>query len=257
MLNNKLKHISSCIGFALLLVMSLDRLCFAEPVLVEGVVSDEMSKQAILNKLYSVYGADQVVDKIQVRRVTVPHGWTESVTRMISPDLKKISQGKLDVNGTSVLLMGKISHPSEIAASNALFQSLVTPPYRLTTQFSANQAEQKVVDDALKNRIIEFESGSAILAVSGTQILDEMVVAMNQVQGKNIKIIGHTDSTGDAKHNMQLSLQRAEAVKNYLMGKNIAAARLTTVGLGSEKPVADNNTADGRKKNRRIEFEVL
>jgi len=52
-------------------------------------------------------------------------------------------------------------------------------------------------------------------------------------------------------------LQRADAVKNYLMSKNIAAARLSTVGLGSEKPVADNNTADGRKKNRRIEFEVL
>jgi len=114
-----------------------------------------------------------------------------------------------------------------------------------------------LVDDALKNRIIEFESGSAILATSGIQILDEMVIALNQLQGKNIKIIGHTDSSGDNNKNMRLSLQRAEAVKNYLISKNIAAARLSTLGLGAQKPVADNHSADGRKKNRRIEFEVL
>ena len=84
-----------------------------------------------------------------------------------------------------------------------------------------------------------------------------MAVALNKVQDKNVKIIGHTDSSGDAKKNEQLSLARAEAVKTYLIGKSIVAGRLSTAGLGSEKPVADNTTAEGRKKNRRIEFEVL
>lgn len=242
----------------LLLAAGLNSLSYAaQPVIAEGVVPDELSKQTVLNKLYSVYGADQVVDKIQVTTVAAPEGWADSVSNLIIPELKKLSQGKLDVNGTAVLLTGKINHPNEIVATSRLFQSIVVAPYRFSAQISANQAEQKLLDDALKNRIIEFESGSSILATSGIQILDEMVIALNQLQGKNIKIIGHTDSSGDNNKNMRLSLQRAEAVKNYLISKNIAAARLSTLGLGAQKPVADNHSADGRKKNRRIEFEVL
>lgn len=110
---------------------------------------------------------------------------------------------------------------------------------------------------ALKNRIIEFESGSAVLAFSGAQILDEMVIALNKVGAKKIRIIGHTDSSGNAHQNLQLSQQRAEAVKTYLIKKNIPAHLLSTDGLGASKPVAENTTAEGRKKNRRIEFEVL
>ncbi len=64
-------------------------LVFAEPIVVEGVVPNEASKQAILQKMQSVYGADQVVDKIQVRAVSAPNGWSNLVTQVISPDLKK------------------------------------------------------------------------------------------------------------------------------------------------------------------------
>ncbi len=59
----------------------------------------------------------------------------------------------------------------------------------MNAQLSVNQAEQQIVDEALKNRIIEFESGSAVLAMSGTQILDEMAVALNKVGGKRLKLL--------------------------------------------------------------------
>jgi len=84
-----------------------------------------------------------------------------------------------------------------------------------------------------------------------------MAIALNKVKGKNIKIIGHTDSSGDPQKNIILSQARAEAVKQYLIFKQISADFLSTQGQGSQNPVADNSTADGRKKNRRIEFEVL
>lgn len=229
----------------------------AAPIVVDGVVPNDMTKQAILEKLRAVYGADQVVDKIQIRPVSAPNGWSDSVTRVITPDLKKISQGKLSVRGTQVDLTGKMGVQADIQPTTVLFQSLVQPPYRFNSQITVNAAEQAVIDNALKNRIIEFESGKAVLTPIGTQILDEMVVALNKVQNKNIKIVGHTDSQGDAQKNQLLSLQRAEAVKQYLIAKSIAATRLTTEGLGATKPVADNATEDGRKKNRRIEFDVL
>ncbi|MCU4377141.1 OmpA family protein [Acinetobacter haemolyticus] len=229
----------------------------AAPIVVEGVVPNESSKQAILVKMQSVYGADQVVDKIQVRPVSAPNGWSDSVTRVITPDLKRVKQGQLRVRGTQIELTGKMSNPNEIQPTASNFQSLVQQPYRFNAQLSVNLAEQKVIDDALKDRIIEFESGSAILTETGKRILDEMAVALNKVGGKQVKIIGHTDSSGDASRNVILSKERAVAVQDYLVSKNIATDRLSTEGKGASEPIADNATADGRRKNRRIEFEVL
>lgn len=246
-----LKITSLCLG------LSLSISSFAEPILVDGVVPNESTKQAILAKMRAVYGEDQVIDKIQVRAVSAPNGWSDSVTKVITPDLKKVTQGKLTVRGTQVDLTGKVLNQDEIQPTTALFQALIQQPYRFNSQLSVNQAEQAVIDNALKNRIIEFESGSAVLLPAGTQILDEMVVALNRVQGKNVKIIGHTDSQGNPTANKTLSEQRAEAVKQYLISKNIVATRLSTAGFGADKPVANNATPEGRKKNRRIEFEVL
>ena len=240
-----------------LIVLSQSNNVIAAPIVVEGAVPNEASKQAILLKMRSIYGADQVVDKIQVRPVSAPNGWSDSVSRVITPDLKKISQGQLRVKGTQVDLTGKMADPSQIQPTTSTFQSLVQQPYRLTAQLSVNQAEQKIIDDALKNRIIEFESGSAILTDAGNKILDEMVVALTKVGAKKVKIIGHTDSSGDANKNTVLSQERATAVQNYLVSKSISVDRLSTAGKGSSQPVADNSTTEGRKKNRRIEFEVL
>ncbi|WP_368677784.1 OmpA family protein [Acinetobacter lactucae] len=238
-------------------IYAITNYALAQPIVVEGVVPNEASKQAILLKMQSVYGADQVVDKIQVRPVAAPNGWSDSVTRVITPDLKKVSQGKLSVNGTRFELSGKMLNPADIQPTIQSFQGLVQPPYQLYSQLSVNRAEQKIIDDALKNRIIEFESGSAVLTDAGQKILDEMAVALNKVGGKKVKIIGHTDSSGDATKNLKLSQDRALAVKNYLISKSIPADHLSTEGLGSSKPVADNTSAEGRKKNRRIEFTVL
>lgn len=232
-------------------------LVWAEPVVVEGVVPNEASKQAILMRMQSVYGANQVIDKIQVRPVAAPNGWSDSVARVITPELKKVRQGQLRVRGTQIELNGKVSHPNDIQPTTANFQMLIQQPYRFNAQLSVNQAEQKIIDDALKNRIVEFESGSAVLTAAGRQILEEMAVALHKVGGKKVKIIGHTDSSGDGNKNFLLSQERAIAVRNYLIAKNIKAENLSTEGMGSSKPVADNTTAEGRKKNRRIEFEVL
>ncbi|MFH7347367.1 OmpA family protein [Acinetobacter variabilis] len=230
---------------------------FAQPILIEGAVPNEKIKAEILAKAYSIYGQQNVVDQIQVRQVTTPSNWINTVTKVINYDLKKVKQGNLTVNGTEIKLTGKLSNPEDLQTTQVKFQSLTPVNFRLNTQLSLNQAEQQIIDTALKNRIIEFESGSAILAASGVQILDEMAVVLKRVRGKKVKILGHTDSSGDADKNIILSQQRADAVKTYLIHKNIPAESLSTEGLGSNKPVADNTTVEGRKKNRRIEFEVL
>ncbi|MPW44446.1 OmpA family protein [Acinetobacter guerrae] len=254
MKKNVPQNIKKWLFFTIPLVSSL--VC-AEPIVVEGVAPNEASKQEILQKMQIVYGVDQVIDKIQVRAVSAPNGWSNAVTQVITPDLKKVKQGNLKVQGTQVELTGKMSNPNDIQLTINQFQSIVQQPYRFKSQLTVNQAEQKIIDEALKNRIIEFESGSSILTASGQQILNEMAAALHKVGGKKVKIIGHTDSSGDASKNLLLSQQRANAVKDYLITKNILAERLSTEGLGSNKPLANNETAEGRRKNRRIEFAVL
>lgn len=237
--------------------LSTSFMIFAQPIVIEGAVPNNKIKAEILAKAYSIYGQQNVVDQIQVRQVTTPSDWINTVTKVINDDLKKVKQGNLTVKGTEIKLTGKLSNSEDLQTTQVKFQSLIPVNFRLNTQFSLNQAEQQIIDAALKNRIIEFESGSAILAASGVQILDEMAVILKRVRGKKVKILGHTDSSGDADKNIILSQQRADAVKTYLIHKNIPAESLSTEGLGSNKPVADNTTSEGRKKNRRIEFEVL
>lgn len=258
-MNIKIKSLKfkNIIKINMLLHLFLSFSLYAQPIIIEGAVPNENTKQEILSKLYTIYGQENVVDRIQIRQVAAPADWSNTVSNMINEDLKQVKQGKLTVKGSDIQLMGKVSNTAQIQGTKANFQRLTPANYRLNAQLSVNQVEQQIIDAALKNRIIEFESGSAVLAASGIQILDEMVSALNKVSSKKVRIIGHTDSSGDANKNLMLSQQRAEAVKTYLIEKNIPAHLLNTEGLGSSKPVADNTTAEGRKKNRRIEFEVL
>ena len=122
----KIKHRFKSNKWLLTLTLVLSVNVWAEPIIVEGVVPNEASKQIILNKMYSVYGADQVIDKIKVKAVSAPNGWSESVANMVVPELKKVHQGKLSVRGTQMELNGKISSSNEIQPTTNLFQSLVT-----------------------------------------------------------------------------------------------------------------------------------
>lgn len=81
-----------------------------------------------------------------------------------------------------------------------------------------------------------------------------MVRVLSAEKSWSLTIEGHTDSTGTAVHNQALSEQRAVSVREYLVGKAVAAGRLSTVGFGQTNPVADNATELGRAQNRRVEL---
>ena len=80
---------------------------------------------------------------------------------------------------------------------------------------------------------------------------------LKEVPDARIAIDGHTDSTGSASHNQTLSEARAASVRDYFVSKGIAASRLTARGFGGTRPVASNETAEGRAKNRRVELTRL
>jgi outer membrane protein OmpA-like peptidoglycan-associated protein len=101
---------------------------------------------------------------------------------------------------------------------------------------------------------VSFVSGKATLTRNSFTILDMVCESLLEWPEVRLEIQGHTDNQGKAAANVKLSQERADAVRAYLVGKGVAANRLTAVGYGSTKPVADNKTADGRETNRRVEL---
>ena len=102
-----------------------------------------------------------------------------------------------------------------------------------------------------------FDFDKSVLKPEGRAKLDDLV---SKIQGINLEVIiavGHTDSIGSDAYNQRLSVRRAEAVKAYLVSKGIERNRVYTEGKGEKQPVADNRTAQGRAKNRRVEVEVV
>lgn len=102
-----------------------------------------------------------------------------------------------------------------------------------------------------------FDFDKAVLKAEGKAKLDDLV---GKIKGINLEVIiavGHTDSVGSDAYNQKLSVKRAEAVKAYLVTKGIEKNRVYTEGKGEKQPVADNKTAEGRAKNRRVEIEVV
>lgn len=102
-----------------------------------------------------------------------------------------------------------------------------------------------------------FDFDKAVLKAEGKAKLDDLV---GKVKGINLEVIiavGHTDAVGADAYNQKLSVQRAEAVKAYLVTKGIEKNRVYTEGKGEKQPVADNKTDAGRSKNRRVEIEVV
>jgi outer membrane protein OmpA-like peptidoglycan-associated protein len=101
---------------------------------------------------------------------------------------------------------------------------------------------------------VNFEVNKTVLTPGAKITLDAVALTLIEHSDVELLIEGHTDISGTHKHNMTLSDGRAKAVKTYLQSKGIDAARLTTIGYGPDKPVADNKTKEGKAKNRRIEF---
>ncbi len=105
---------------------------------------------------------------------------------------------------------------------------------------------------------VHFDTGKATIQSMSYGLLDEVVTVLkNHSEITKVRVEGHTDSDGELEFNMQLSKDRAAAVVEYITSHGIDEGRLVSQGFGPDRPVASNDTADGKASNRRVEFHII
>jgi OmpA-OmpF porin, OOP family len=239
-----------------------------------GTVRDQASRDQILDMLKNVYGANAIKGNIVVDPNAAPTPWLANLRngleQMKMPGLAAVFEG------TSFNLGGTLpdadrdrilaSLKSIFGASGLTFaaadrmSSMVSDATNRATAALAGLGSGFRTPDLLvilNKSIINFPTGSAEIPPMSLALLQEAAKPFKQLPaGTVIEIGGYTDNTGDAANNVTLSQHRAEAVRNALIQFGVSPAILMAKGYGSGKPVASNDTPEGRFQNRRIEYQM-
>lgn len=201
-------------------------------VTLTGEVATDAEKQRLVDSATASYGAGNVIDQLTVKAgLAALAGVT--LTGIVPSDADKASRGDAAVKA--------------FAPATVDNQLVVQAPAALAPAVATEKAPD--CGKAMQLQV-SFATGSAAITPQGKRYLDNVV---NCVSGP-MQVSGHTDNAGSAALNAKLSAARANSVKAYLVGKGVKAELLSTKGFGATKPVADNRSAAGRAKNRRIEL---
>lgn len=192
------------------------------------------------------------------------------VISLTSPDGKKFYTDETDGDGyTEVLVpvgqkydlvflsLGRRDIAANVNVTNEPRQSIkLTLRYKRqvfepVANANANGAPRFVLNG------VTFDTGKASIRPESFARLDSVVEFMTYKKSARVEISGHTDNVGNPKVNKSLSEKRAQACRDYVVGKGIAARRIDAIGYGDERPIAPNDSEEGRQKNRRIEATEL
>lgn len=232
---------------------------------VSGTVQNDSVKANILDAFKGLAGNLPLVDKLAVDANAPQFNFGNFAG--LANALKAFPAVNGEFADKVVNLAGQVANAGEKTALVDNVKSVlgnvfsinadkVTVAEQAATPAANAEEEAAEIADVNANKIdleIEFNTGSAEIRQRYFRRLDAF--AKHLVESKRQgEIAGYTDNTGNAAANQQLSEQRATAVRNYLVSKGVEESALTAKGYGQENPVADNATAEGRAKNRRIEF---
>lgn len=227
-----------------------------------GSVPDEALRKQILDAARRLFGGYQIADQLTLTP-NAPAGFQQAVLAGLA-GLSRLADGALTIRGNKGELTGNAFYAEAVNAIRAgLARSL---PGGFTVDLKAGvQATGPAIDAAacqtsvntlLGKTTILFETGSANISSDSAGLLDRIAGTFARCAEAKVEVAGHTDSTGDAAANLALSQQRAEAVLNYLTRAGLASGNFVAKGYGQERPVASNETEEGRARNRRTEFVV-
>lgn len=233
-------------------------------VTLKGTLPSVAQKASLLGAAEGVFGPGKVAADIEVNTAVREAPWLERL-KVLIPDMKADGL-KFAFNGDALKLDTTALDPEKRAQISRAFQSglgnvQIEGLFDQGTQALSALAPGANAADltaALNKTTVNFDTGLATLTRSSEGILDLAATAIkNSNQEVKVEIGGHTDSQGNAATNQQLSEQRAEAVRTALVKRGVPEAKLVARGFGSNQPMGDNSTEEGRKANRRIQYAAM
>ena len=235
-------------------------------ITLTGQVSSNEEADTIRNGLNKLFGPDNYEDDLTINASVGSAKWIDSAIDVVT-EMRDINDFGLSINRGQMLLSGKVPDRefglnTAIAATEITGNSLdILNNFSVrdsTIDSSEDLLAQSLMQelDALPTANIVFNKGSTTLTDKAQEVLDDAAAAILGYENVVVEISGHTDSSGDAVRNLRLSKERAAVVLDYLVDRNVPANRLRAIGYGETAPISDNETAQGRAANRRIEFNL-
>jgi OOP family OmpA-OmpF porin len=245
-------------------------------VRASGVVRDQDAKTSIVDTLNAVFGADKVKSDISVDPGAIAASWfgkfRAALDALKGANVDAIFKGdQIDVGGASmddtardkIITALKSAVGADLAVgalTDKTAAAVAVANDRATTELASLQSGFGVKDllFALNDSVVNFASDSAEVPESAAPFLKNAAAQLKQLKaGHVLEIAGYTDNTGDAALNVALSQKRAEAVREAFIKYGADPDMLVAKGYGAADPIASNDTAEGRLKNRRIEYHVV
>jgi OOP family OmpA-OmpF porin len=234
----------------------------AVTVTLTGYVPDNNAHAALAAAATRKFFNEKVVDNLKAS-VGAPSGFASAVMPALGA-LSRLSTGTLVVSDREVNLSGDALYDAAAVQIRGNLAKDFPQGWQLKTDISVKPATapvdatvcQQLFSDLLSKGKIRFESARATLDPDSAGLLDRLIETALRCPAADIEIAGHTDGAGDEVFNQALSEKRAQAVTDYLVKAGLPASRFTAVGYGSTRPVATNDTDEGKAQNRRIEFVV-
>jgi OmpA-OmpF porin, OOP family len=239
-------------------------------VVLEGLLPDDATKAAILQRAERLYGSGNFIDHLKVDPQVASASWVAGAPSLLPAFGKGVSAGNARISGGEITVAGEVATGAiktqiitdvSAAASplnlkvNDQLTVVAAAPQPATPPAAPATTDGAPVPQALAAiKPILFANASAEIQARYRPVLNQVAKIMAASPGLVLEVAGHTDQRASSEYNEKLSRRRADAVRDYLIGKGVSADRLSAAGYGETKPVADNNTEAGRQQNRRVEF---
>jgi outer membrane protein OmpA-like peptidoglycan-associated protein len=231
-------------------------------VRLTGYAPSRKVREDILDTAQRKFGKVEIVDDL-VYGSGAPDGFTDAVSAALQA-VARLGAGHAEIADHDVTVAGSAWYPSAAdelvsATGDALpkgFKAVMNIVTRQEGQPVSPVRCRDLLQAALQRGRIEFVANKPEITGDSFGLLDRVAATIARCPDAGIEVAAHTDSAGSSARNRDLTQSRAEAIVDYLVDAGVKRERLSAVGYGESKPVADNGSADGKAANRRVEFTV-
>jgi len=236
-------------------------------VQLRGRIANDRARLAVGSFARARFGMEDVVDATRTDD-TLPDGWLPRVLGALD-SLALLNSGTVVVQPEVVDVSGITGNPDARAEISRILSAQLGSTANFTLRIAYDKQLDPVlglptpeecveqINTVLAARKITFDPGSAEIAEDARATVERIAELLRTCVEVKMEIGGYTDSQGREEMNQGLSQSRAEAVKNALAARRVSVAQLSAIGYGEERPIATNETEDGREANRRIEFRLV